>query len=144
MGLDAVVYKSKAHLPSDPRVQDAPADPDTGQLHCSDEVERMYPVGFFEANSKRLGNVANVSDLRDEIEHSAGTIPSVLASRVLYSATHSGDVINVSDLDQLEAEVQIVRLKAGTGSSPFLRCFLENLTDLISTARREHNPIVFV
>ncbi len=59
MGLDAVVYKSKAHLPSDPGIQGVPADPGTGQLCCSDEVERRYPVGFFEANSKRLGNVAS-------------------------------------------------------------------------------------
>jgi hypothetical protein len=144
MGLDAVVYKSKAHLPSDPEIQDVQADPDTGQLYCSDEVERRYPRGIFKANGKRLGNSANISALRKEIELSTGAIPKILASRILYSATHSGDVIDVSDLDQLETEIQMVRLKAGEGSSSFLRYFLTDLTDLISSARHEHNPIVFV
>jgi hypothetical protein len=68
-------------------------------LLCSDDVERKYPLDFFEANSKRLGNVSNISALREELEIAAGAIPSFLRSRVLYSATHSGDVIAVSELD---------------------------------------------
>jgi hypothetical protein len=144
MGLDAVVYKNKAHLPPAPEIQDVQTDPATGELFCSDDVVKKYPQDFFEANSKRLGNVTNIAALRDEIELVAGTIPSLLRSRVLYSATHSGDVIAVSDLDQLESELRMIRLKTSDRSSAFLRCFVQDLTDLISTARSERNPIVFV
>ena len=86
----------------------------------------------------------NIAALREEIELVAGTIPSFLRSRVLYSATHSGDVITVADMDQLESELQLIRLKTSDRSSVFLRCFLQDLTDLISSARSECNPIVFV
>jgi hypothetical protein len=144
MGLDAVVYKSKAHLPSDPEIQDVQTDQATGELLCSDDVLKKYPENFFEANSKRLGNVTNIAALREEIELVAGTIPSFVGSRVLYSATHCGDVIAAADLDQLESELQMIRLKAGDRSSVFLRCFIQDLTDLISSARSQRNPIVFV
>lgn len=106
-------------------------------------MERKYPPDFFKATSKRLGNIAGICDLREEIERFAGTIPNFLRSRVLYSATHCGDVIEVSELDQLETEIQLIRLKAGEQASPFLKCFLEDLTDLISIAKCEQNPIVF-
>ena len=144
MGLDAVVYKHKLHLPSDPEIQRVRTDPTTGELFCSDDMVEKYPLDFFQANSKRLGNVSDISALREEIELAAGTIPNFLRSYVLYSATHSGDVIAVSELDQLESELQTIRLKSGVQSSSFLRCFLQDLTDLIATARSERNPIVFI
>jgi hypothetical protein len=143
MGLDAVVYKHKLHLPADPEIQGLRVDPDTGELSCSDDMMKEYPQDFFQAKSKRLGNVSNISTLREEIEVAAGTIPSLLRSRVLYSATHSGDVIALSELDQLESELQMVRLKSGEQSSSFLQCFLQDLTELIASARAERNPIVF-
>src|SRR5579862_4592271 len=97
MGLDAKVYKNKAHLPSDPEIQGVQTDPITGELYISDETERKYPRDFFEATSKRLGNIANIYALREEIERLTGSIPNILNSRVLYSATHSGDAIGVAD-----------------------------------------------
>src|ERR1700730_10874101 len=141
MGLDAVVYKNKLHLPSDPEIQGVRANPATGELLCSEDMVKKYSLDFFQANSKRLGNVSNISALREEIEVAAGTIPNFLRSRVLYSATHSGDVIAVSELDQLESELQMIRLKRGEQSSSFLRCFLKDLTELIASARSERNPI---
>jgi hypothetical protein len=143
MGLDATVYKNKAHLPSDPEIQGAQIDPTTGELYYADELERKYPPDFFKATNKRLGNIANVYALREEIEHLTGTIPNILRSRVLYSATHAGDVVDVADLDQLESEIQLIRSKAGERASSFLKHFLEDLIELISSARSEQNPIVF-
>jgi hypothetical protein len=144
MGLDAVVYKNKMHLPSDPEIQGVRTDPVTGELFCSDDVVKKYPLDFFQAKSTRLGNVNNISALREEIELVAGTVPSILRSRILYSATHSGDVIAASDLDHLESELQMIKLKTSEQSSSFLRGFLQDLTDLIFSARCERNPIVFV
>ena len=143
MGLDATVYKNKTHLPSDPEIQDVQRDADTGELRYSDETERKYPQDFFKATSKRLGNIAEISALREEIELLSGAIPHILRSRVLYSATHAGDAIDVSDLDQLEAEIQLIRLKAGERASSSLNSFLQAVIELISSARREQNPIVF-
>jgi hypothetical protein len=112
-------------------------------LYYSDETERKYPQDFFKAISKRLGNIADISALREEIGHVSGSIPYILWSRVLYSATHSGDVIDVTDLDQLAAEIQVISLKAGEQASPSLKCFVADMTELICAARREQNPIVF-
>ena len=82
MGLDAVVYKNKLHLPSDPEIQRVHIDPATGELLCSDDVAKKYPRDFFESNSKRLGNVTSISCLREEIELVAGTIPSLVQSHL--------------------------------------------------------------
>ena len=143
MGLDATVYKNKTHLPSDPEIQGVQRDADTGELYYSDETERKYPQDFFKATSKRLGNTAEISALREEIELLLGAIPHTLRSRVLYSATHAGDAIALSDLNQLEAEIHLIRLKTGAQASSSLKCFLDDLVELISSARREQNPIVF-
>jgi hypothetical protein len=143
MGLNASVYKNKSHLPADPEIQDVQRDAITGELYYSDETERKYPQDFFKATSKRLGNIAQISALREEIEQTSGAIPDFLGSRVLYSPTHCGDVIEVADLDQLAAEIRLVSLKAGEQASTSLKCFVEDMSELISSARREQNPIVF-
>jgi|SRR5580700_6249338 hypothetical protein len=143
MGLDASVYKNKQHLPPDPDIQDVQRDALTGELYYSDETERKYSRDFFKATSKRLGNLASISALREEIERFMGTIPTILRSRVLYSALHAGDAIDVSDLDQLEAEIQMISLETGERASSLLKKFLQDMTELIRSARHEQNPIAF-
>jgi hypothetical protein len=85
MGLNASVYKNKSHLPADPEIQDVQRDAITGELYYSDQTERKYPQDFFKATSKRLGNIAQISALPEEIEQTSGAIPDFLGSRVLYS-----------------------------------------------------------
>jgi hypothetical protein len=43
-----------------------------------------------------------------------------------------GKIDDVSDLDQLEAEIPLIRLKAGERASSSLKSFLEAVTELIS------------
>jgi hypothetical protein len=143
MGLDASVYKNKQHLPPDPEIQGVQRDALTGELYYTDETERKYSRDFFNATSKRLGNLTSIPRLREEIERFMGTIPTILRSRVLYSATHAGDAIDVSDLDQLEAELQMISLETGERASSSLKTFLEDMTELIRSARHEQNPIAF-
>jgi len=72
-----------------------------------------------------------------------GTIPILVRSRVLYSALHAGDAIAVSDLDQLEDELLLISTEAGERASSSLKTFIQDMTELICTARYEQNPIAF-
>ncbi|MDX8527425.1 hypothetical protein RFM68_23265 [Mesorhizobium sp. MSK_1335] len=59
---------------------------------------------------------------------------------VLYSGSHSGDVIEEPSFGELERELKLIE------SSPdaYVLEFADGLSELIRMARREKNPIVFV
>jgi hypothetical protein len=68
---------------------------------------------------------------------------SLLLEAVLYSGSHCDDVISLDQLDELVREVKLVE----AGPKPLPSClqgFLEQMSTLITTARKEQNPIVFV
>jgi hypothetical protein len=82
-----------------------------------------------------------VSALREEATQLVGS-DSTLVQKVLYSGTHSGDAIARKSVSDLAAELDSV--KKTKQFSPEFRLFLESFEDLISVAKREENPIVFV
>jgi hypothetical protein len=68
----------------------------------------------------------------------------VLSGRVLYDVSHSGDLIELGDLDRLEVELTSVRERVGQRASKVLTQFLSDMVSLVSAARNQRNPIVFV
>src|SRR5262245_57420115 len=96
-------------------------------------------VGEKRLLSKRQGNVAVIGFLHSEISK---VLPkSIMTERILYSGTHTGDELAVSDLSAVEEEIRRVE---DTGvSSPAVQTFLHDLRELVQFARQHEKPIVF-
>lgn len=90
--------------------------------------------------SRRLGNIAEISALREELIRLYGP-QNFIAERVLFSGTHSGDMIPLDSLPALEAEIDSI-CTASRPSAGFRR-FLDSLRELIQASREQENPIVF-
>ena|SRR5213594_3504362 len=114
MGLNAIVYKTAA------------------------ETGESLP-----AIHKRLGNASMVSWIANQVS-SLDAETSILSDKVLYSGSHSGDSIDVEDLDELQDEINIIREKTEKTKNEALKTFLEDMTELIKTAKEQQTPIVFV
>jgi len=147
MGLDAVVYRSKANLPFDADVVGAVVDETTGEYYFPDQnlepaLEREFPRETRIAVQKRIGNIALVAALRED----AGRIleeHSIILSKVLYSGTHSGDSIPLDLTPALEGELFRLRRYADQNEVAYLKRFVIDMLDLVGGAKREGNPIVF-
>jgi hypothetical protein len=143
MGLDALVYKNKKHLPFDAEALGAAYDSETGEYYFEDaELEQKYPPELCIAIAKPLGNIHAIARLRDEL---AGVLAddSVVHAKILYSGTHCGDWLALSVLNDLEAELFVIDQSLVGGKTRLLDEFLANMRELIAAARREENPIVF-
>jgi hypothetical protein len=141
MGLNAVVYRKKAHLDLGQDEERATVIPETGEVHFEDEkLERKY-YRQREAVSHRLGNIAMIGSLRYEVSQLLGP-ESFLERRVLYSESHSGDAIPVQEIDELSIELD--RISKIARSSPIVQELVSTLRQLIQAAKDEDNPIVFV
>lgn len=145
MGLNAVVYKHRDHLPFDPERVGAKHDPRTGEYYFQDDARaKEFGEDAVVALEKRLGNMEAIESLSETIESALGRPDSLLQRRVLFSGTHSGDVIPHAEFDQLRAEILQVRRSAAFRQMPVLADFIQSMDDLLATASRESNPVVFV
>ena len=88
---------------------------------------------------KRLGNVSQVALLRESASRILGA-HSLVVSRVLYDATHSGDSLTTAELQPLVAELQSLQRDHDAEVQVFARDMLE----LVHTATRYDRPIQFV
>ena len=89
---------------------------------------------------KRLGNMASVAYVRGFLEdHSPNSFP-LLLERVVYSGTHSGDLVAASDVPQLLIETR--RLQ-GLTSDPLILQFTNDVAELAEASIATGNPIVF-
>jgi hypothetical protein len=83
--------------------------------------------------------------LSERVASALASIPNpLLITKVLYSGTHSGDVLNASDLPQLQREIQMVKENAGGPAALEIQQFLGDIEELIRAAQEQGNPIVFV
>jgi hypothetical protein len=140
MGLDATVYKNKASLNLGNDIGKANIDPETGQVYFDDPViERSYPNDYFEAATFRLGNVAAIDALREEVASLVND--GFIGEKILYSGTHAGDFIPLDELPLLEREIKLLRAK--TRASRDLLEFLQKLDILVDAAKENGTPIVF-
>lgn len=67
----------------------------------------------------------------------------ILRTKVLNSFSHSGDVIRLEELRALNQEIQEIKKRTQGRRSGLLDQFLNDLEELIATARAQENPIVF-
>jgi hypothetical protein len=67
-----------------------------------------------------------------------------LQTRVLYSGSHSGDVIEFELLPDLESEIRELLSRDRLKLSDHAATFLKGMLELVEVAKTEKNPIVFV
>ena len=147
MGLDAIVYRSKANLPFNPDSVGAVRDDSTGEYYFPDPAlepirEREFPRDNRIAVEKRIGNMAQVAAIREETERVLDG-HSIIVSKVLYSGTHAGDSIPLDLIPALENELLLLGRFATENDASPLKQFVGDMTDLAAAARSERNPIVF-
>lgn len=140
MGLCATVFRNKANLQLGSDQTLALEDTETGEVYFEDaSIERKYAAKRIAA-SRYFGNIAAIGSLRDEVTSKRGS-DSFIVRRVLFSGSHSGDLIAVGELHTLSTEIRAIRA-SGTPSEELTE-FLSSLEDLVRCAHTEGNPIVF-
>ena len=142
MGLDATVYRSKKNLPFDADQLGASLDDATGEVYFTDSaLDRKYST-LCKAVHRRLGNIAEISALRDEAAQVLEPT-SLMLTKVLYSGTHGGDTIPAREIDKLQRELSTLREYAESSGTEVFREFLGKMEELVAAAKAQHNPIVF-
>jgi len=143
MGLDATVYRNRKNLPAHLRER-VTNDPETAALYFPDATdEKLFGSPQLEAWHERLGNIALVAFIREEIAKAFGHQNSLLSKKVVYSGSHAGDCILFSEIDQLNREIDELEKLTMSSRSPELTIFIEQMRSLIAAAIREENGIVF-
>jgi hypothetical protein len=146
MGLDAVVYKrlEEVAIPQTIDLDLVRVDEYTGEVYLDNDMSGLTPEAV-QATHRRLGNIALISALHDEVNKllAGFSSESLILSKVLYDGTHCGDIIPRDQIDTLQREINLVRGIAGTGASPELQEFLSDMEELASASERHGNPIVF-
>lgn len=147
MGLDAVVYKrlEEVTLPHGVNLDSLRVEEITGEVYFENDEVSLSREDI-RAVSKRLGNMALINSLRDQISDLFGprSRSSILVAKILYDGTHAGDVIAIEDLDHLKQEISLVREKNEFRKSREMAEFLSAMDELIVASERHGNPIVFI
>ncbi|WNZ26901.1 hypothetical protein HJG54_34240 [Leptolyngbya sp. NK1-12] len=145
MGLDAVVYTHRNHLKIDIDSDSLQVDEETGEAFIADyNLASNYPSANFIAAQCRLGNSSDIGYFSKAISNLFPDGTSLLLEKVLYSGSHCGDTLDLGELDQLEAEINLLKRQLDENRTVLLEQFIQSMTELIQAARREGNPIVFV
>lgn len=140
MGLSAIVYKQASNLVKTYGKDRIEIDAETGEAILKDGLFPRIPDHAFVAVTVRLGNLDKIRFLREKFENTLISKESVIMARVLYSATHAGDSIDVEKFPKLKEEISILRKQ----DDPSINEFIEAMEILIKAGETEQNPIVFV
>ena len=144
MGLDAGVYVHRRNLPFELRASHPRIDAETGEVCFADSTKVPQGVEFV-AVEMRLGNLALIAALREQIRTIFGSDSnSLLIDGVLYSGSHSGDVIPVADLGRLRDELAKLQNLTEGNRTAELSTFLDQFQQLVASAEYQQNPIVFI
>ena len=145
MGLIAVVYLAKENLRFDMAKEGAREDARTGAIYFAEpQKKRLFPRELRQAVRIKLGTSFEIADIDKELGPLLGSAESLLSERVLYDLSHSGDLIEIGELDRLEEELQSVGEKVGSGASRVVVRFLSDMGTLVRAAKEQKKPIVFV
>lgn len=140
MGVDAAVFRGIQSLESSYGKGLFDVDPATGEAELKAGAPVDVPREAYFAIRTRLGNAAQIEWLRDAVAETPVGGDSLIVRRILFSGTHSGDVIRVDELPRLRDELHAL----GTVNVQDWHSFLEAVRALIEHAALEKNPIVFV
>jgi hypothetical protein len=120
-------------------------DDRTGEYFlASPESDGKFPRETFIAAEFWIGNISGVAELREELRAITKRDDSLLQTKCLYSGSHSGDVIELALLPALEHEIDGLFDEHRPKLSEYFITFLRGMLELIQTAKKEQNPIVFV
>jgi hypothetical protein len=143
MGLDATVYRNLDSLPLHLRER-VVRYPGSGELDWRDFADdKILDSANLQACHERIGNIAAVAFIEEEIATLFGNRESWLSTRVVYSGSHTGDFIPFSEIDQLEQEVNQLEALSTASRGPELSDFIAQMRNLVAAAKRERNAIVF-
>lgn len=140
MGLDAVVFRNAAKLAKTYNIEVVGVDSQTGEAQISLADSVRLPRDASVAARHRLGNLDEVVRLREAIAKVLADPESILLSKVLYSASHSGDVIGATEVPAMRRELAILISAKDTS----LNTFISLMTELLDASEAEQNPMVFV
>ena len=159
MGLDAVVYcdcfeAGRLREPPPPAWQLFVDE--CGSIECkSDELSvllafdqwREFRACNHEGNvliHHYLGNIATIGALEAELRPASANLP-IMLGKVLYSATHCGDFLTLSEIGQLQSELDAVKDHRAitTEMDRLLRHFCSQMAELANCALRVGKPISF-
>lgn len=145
MSLSARVYRSRASLAIDVDALGLARDELTGEFYFAEpNCDGKLPAGTFIACEFWIGNISGVAELREELRNHLDEKESLLLKKGVYSGSHSGDVIELALLPDLNREVRSLLERRKPPISEHLTTFLHGIQELMETAEREGNPIVFV
>jgi len=120
-------------------------DDRTGEYYFpTPEHDGKFPREEFIGHEFWIGNVTGVAELRQEFIELTNPVNSLLQTRVLYSGSHSGDVIEFELLPDLEQEIRELLSRDRLKLSDHAATFLKGMLELVEVAKTEKNPIVFV
>ena len=139
MGLTAIVYRNVDNLRKDYKWAQFDVDRSTGEALLAVPKEATIPKDAFVAARVRIGNLKRIDALREAVQSVFAGRTSTLIATILYSASHSGDVIKLSEIPKLREEVDLLKMH----NSPVLSEFIDDLEILFLAAEKERNPIVF-
>jgi len=139
VGLDVAVFKSLSALELEFPGYRFEREPRTGECWVVHPDSVHLDWKTVTARDWRVGNILHVGALRETIAGHLGE-ESALARIVLFSGSHSGDVIGEPSFGELERELKLIE----SSSDPYVQEFANGLSELIAMARREKNPVVFV
>lgn len=143
MGLDATVYRNLKNLPANLR-EKLTVDPESSAICVRDaEDDKLFDSSQLEACHERIGNIALVASIREEIAKAFGHQEGLLSRKVVYSGSHAGDCIPFSEIEQLNREIDELGSLTRSLRSAQLSTFIEQMRELIAAAIREGNGIVF-
>jgi len=142
MGLDAYVYRNRTHFAFDLATAGVSVDDRTGVVDFDDpDLYRRF-ANHVVAIHCRLGNVASIAQLQEELQRCTAHLP-IIKTRVLGDGTHCGDFIELSLMEALQQELDLLSAAAERSPSPDLEAFILQMRELIRVATAEKNPIYF-
>jgi len=142
MGLDAYVYRNRTHLAFDPVSAGVSVDDTTGVVDFDDpDLYRRF-ADHVVAIHYRLGNVAQIGQLHEELHRCTAHLP-IIKTRVLGDGTHCGDFIDLSLMEALQQELDVLSAATEQSRLPHIEEFILQMRELIRMAKAENNPIYF-
>lgn len=158
MGLDATVYCNCFETDA---LREQPPCPsvfvaENGSLDCrSDDLGTLqafdqwlwhraceHPSGVLLHH--RIGNIAQVALLRDELQRHQTAFP-ILLNKVVYNGIHAGDYLTLADVEDVAVELgRLSRFVCSTKrNQEYIDWFYQQMIGLVEAARSVGKPISF-
>ena len=92
----------------------------------------------------RLGNISLIGFFREAFNPYSDQLP-ILAGKVIYSGSHCCDYLNVTEVERLRGEIEVIATVCGKNAQDeqFIRRFEQQLRELADCSLRVRKPIAF-